>query len=117
MFIGLTDFSDVEIIRSELDHWWPNGGNGAVQEKEYFKFKPGHAYFFSHKDIERILNETSENREKEEKEEDEFQNYLSLRQMPAMRNRVQVFDGQTGIVEFIGTVELDEGTWIDLILD
>ncbi|ETO35882.1 hypothetical protein RFI_01180 [Reticulomyxa filosa] len=105
MFIGLIDFSDGEIIGLELDHWWPNG---AVQEKEYFKCKPGHAYFCLRKDIERVLNEISENRGKEEKEEDEFQNYLNLRQMPAMRDRVQVFDGQTGIVEFIGTVEFDE---------
>ncbi|ETO32395.1 hypothetical protein RFI_04721, partial [Reticulomyxa filosa] len=91
MFIGLTGFSDGEIIGLELDHWWPNGGNGTVQEKEYFKCKPGHAYFCSRKDIERVLNETSENRGKEEKEEEEeeFQNYLSLRQMPAMRDRVQ----------------------------
>ncbi|ETO09191.1 hypothetical protein RFI_28196, partial [Reticulomyxa filosa] len=127
MFMGFEHFSDGEVIGLELKQWWPNGSDGTVSNKEYFKCPQGRSYFCSRKDIEKVLteaeikalkeSETTKNNDINKLVEDWTEPKTNLKQMPVIKDRVRVFDGQTGVIQFIGSVDFAEGTWIGLVLD
>ncbi|ETO05945.1 hypothetical protein RFI_31450, partial [Reticulomyxa filosa] len=127
MFMGFGHFSDGEVIGLELKQWWPNGSDGTVDNKEYFKCPQGRSYFCSRKDIEKVLteaeikalkeSETTKNNDTNKLVEDWPEPKTNLKRMPVIKDRVRVFDGQTGVIQFIGSVDFAEGTWIGLVLD
>ncbi|ETO16074.1 hypothetical protein RFI_21286 [Reticulomyxa filosa] len=106
LFIGFGSLSDGEIIGLELQHWWPNGGDGTVDGKEYFKCQHGYS---------RIGG--TQHRRKANRQPCGGGGGGGLQQLPVVKDRVRIFDGQTGVIQFIGTTEFAEGTWIGLVLD
>ena len=44
-FVGQLDSSADTVIGVHFDHWCPNGNNGSVDGRIYFRCKPGHGYF------------------------------------------------------------------------
>ncbi|ETO30234.1 hypothetical protein RFI_06885 [Reticulomyxa filosa] len=124
MFIGEVGFSEGEVVGLDMKHWGPNGSDGSINNREYFQCQPGHGYFCSRKDIETVVSGIEAERIanfNDSKNSDKFVGWIQpknyLRRVPVIKDRVRVFDGQTGVVQFIGKVDFADGTWIGLVLD
>ena len=72
----------------ELDKESGNGSDGSINDKQYFKCKPGYAYFVK---LDELFRE-------DEEIKDVFE---SITEIPKVGDIIKIFDGKQGTVRYL----------------
>ena len=114
-FIGETEFAMDEVIGLELDTWTPNGHNGTIRGKSYFKTHVGRGYFIRRSDILKILNKERE----PDVHEYKLQRLLKIGGKIRFKSNgdIKMMNLKTGIIKYIGYPTFVDGEVIGIELD
>ena len=100
-FIGKTHFSPDIRIGVELDDWFPNGHDGQVGNKRYFRCKHKYGIFVPETGVLSKLDDIGVNKT------------LKI----DIGNKVKLGDGRQGTIRFIGKTKIVIGTLVGIELD
>ena len=101
-YLGNPDFVDDLMFGIELDHQSLNASNGTVNGIQYFDCEHGKGLFVGEESIVEQLAERALPR---------------LERIPRMHDKVQLIDGQSGVVKFVGQLDSSADTVIGVNLD
>ena len=101
-YLGNTDFVDDLMFGIELNHQSLNASNGTVNGIRYFECGQGKGLFVREDSIVEQLKERGLSR---------------LERIPRMHDKVQLIDGQLGVVKFVGQLESSTDIVIGVNLD